>query len=177
MNYKYIFANRLINRAEGGLSFLEECLRYKHGGTDVAWSRSWLILFSYNFELILYALFIIDGDRENKKDIIKNILNIKKKHDYDKLSKKISKKTLLKVGVKSVTKNINNGFIEHIIEMTNKQKIIVQDLIDIRYDFKIDNYRQVDPNEINKIKMGIKIFRHLVDSIQKLINKNGSNFI
>lgn len=169
MNYKNILADRALSRAEGGLSFLEECLRYKHGGTDFAWSRSWLILFSYNFELILCALFIIDGDKENKEDIIKNILNVKRQHCYDKLSKEISKNTLLKAGIKSVKKNINNNFIEYIIEMTDKKKVIVQDLIDIRYDFKKDNKRHIDPNEINKIKTGIQIFKQLIDSVRKLI--------
>lgn len=53
--------------------------------------------------------------------------------------------------------------------MTDKKKVIVQDLIDIRYDFKKDNKRHIDPNEINKIKTGIQIFKQLIDSVRKLI--------
>ncbi|MCC6323177.1 hypothetical protein IT400_00090 [Candidatus Nomurabacteria bacterium] len=47
---KYELTKRAIARASSGLHFLNDCLFNKKGGTDPAYSRSWYILLSFNFE-------------------------------------------------------------------------------------------------------------------------------
>lgn len=168
-NDKQKLARQAIERANGGLDFLEECLRNKHGGTDVAWSRSWYILLSFNFELILNSLLILESDKKKRSDIIKDIKSVKPSHDFEKLSQKISNERLSSSGIKSIKKTQSRGFTAYIVKAINKKQIIVQDLVDVRYDFKKDNLRQIDPNEKDRIKEEIKSLQEIVRRIQNNI--------
>lgn len=86
------------------------------------------------------------------------------------MSRVVSSTALRKYGIKSIKKQIQNSFISYIIEMSeNGENIIIQDLIDVRYDFVKDNLRDSDPNEISRIKKEIKLSLSIVDKISKIV--------
>lgn len=168
-NDKQRLAERAITRAICGLCFLEDYLRNRRGGTDAAYSRSWYILLSFNFELILNALLILESKEQKGPNIIRDIMGVKPMHDFEKLSKRISTQMLSNTGIKSIKKRQSGGFTEYVVKMTSRKNVIIQDLVDVRYDFKKDNLRKSDPNEISKIKKEIETLHKVAKSIQKLI--------
>jgi len=56
-----VLAQRVITRASSGLYFIEDILRNRGDSTDGAYSRSWYVLLSFNFELILNALIALES--------------------------------------------------------------------------------------------------------------------
>lgn len=164
-------AQRAILRASTGLYFLEDCLRNRSGGTDGAYSRSWYLLLSYNFELILNALICYESKKDSVDEIIDEIRKTKpSSHDYEKLSKKISENLLKQVGITSV-KKISNNFTEYIVSLENDNKIVIQDLIDVRYDFKKDSLRDYDSTEVSRIKKELKDLRKIINNIKEKVFK------
>ncbi len=163
---KIELAKKAVGRGSSGLYFVDDILRNKNGGTDRAFSRSWYILLSFNFELILKAILIL----ENISNVEKEILNSIKSHDLDSLSKSIAVESLQKYGISDIKKEVNNSFISYIIKMSeDRGNIIIEDLIDIRYDFEKDKLRNQDPNEIDRIKNEIKLLLLVVDEINKIV--------
>lgn len=163
---KQKLAERAVSRGSSGLYFIDDVLRNKNGATDAAFSRSWLILLSFNFELILKSILILESKHTTQKDILNEI----KSHDVDKLSKIIDVAILSKYGINSIKKKITNSFIYYVVEMMNKKdKVIIQDLTDIRYDFIKDNLRKTEPDEIDRIKNEINILLTIVDKINKIL--------
>lgn len=164
---KQVLAERALSRASGGLYYLNDIMRNVQGGTDGAYSRSRYILLAYNFELILNALFILASKKTTREDIIRELILASKNHDFEKLFNRIP--VLLRFGINKVQKDKSNGFIEYRVELDNKNKIVVQDLIDVRYDFKKDILRGINPNEAADIKSAITAFIEITDTI---ISKN-----
>ena len=153
-----ILAQRAIGRAESGLYFLGEILNGESGETDIACSRSLYILFSYNFELILSSLVCLDNSEEAGSSVIQKLKCIRPQHDYGELSKLISKESLKKVGITSVTRE-GRDFIEYHVKLLDKSIIKIQDLVDVRYDFKKDTRRNINPHEMSDMK----------DTLEKLL--------
>jgi hypothetical protein len=166
-NTKQILAERALARAQTGLYFLEDIMRNVRGGTDGAYSRSRYILLAYNFELILNSLFILASKKTTREDIINELISASKKHDFEKLFNQIP--VPFRLGINKVKKDESSGFVEYHIELSDKQKIIVQDLIDVRYDFKKDILRKTNPNEATEIKVAITA---LLEVTKMIINKN-----
>ncbi len=165
-NIKIELAKKAAGGGSSGLYFIDDILRNKSGGTDMAFSRSWYILLSFNFELILKAILII----ENKQNTKKAILNSIKSHNLVSLSKIIDKKSLNKYGIDSIEKEIKNNFISYIVKISNNRgSIIIQDLIDVRYDFEKEELRISDPNEINRIKKEVNLLLSVIDEINKVV--------
>ena len=165
-NEKEILAKRAIFRATSGLHFLDECLTHIHkSGTDAAFSRSLYILLSFNFELILKSRLLLASNKIKRDDLIKEI----KSHNLEELSKKLSKDELASIGLKSIRKGNNAGFIEYIVEMTNNRNVIIQDLVDVRYDFVKDTLRNSDSDEANRMKNEIEILNKIVKEIKKML--------
>jgi len=165
MSKKIIFVDRAINRAQTGLIFLTECLeKIVKGPTDPAFSRSIYILFSYNFELILKSLIILNRKTENEKDLFKGINH----HDLERLAEELTADSLKKINIKSIEKEKNSAFIEYKIQTINNEDIIVQDFTDVRYDFTKDILRNIDPNESSRIKKEIDILLKMIEEIRKL---------
>jgi mevalonate kinase len=174
---KLKLAEGATSRANGGLYFIDEWLRLmenRYKGTDIIYSRSLYILFSHSFELILNSLFILASSKQKGSEIIKDIISIKPPHDLEKLSKKIPNNTLFKIGIRDIKKSQSKGFVEYIVNMIDKEKIVVQDLVDVRYDFKKGNLRQLDLNEADRIKKEVEILHELVKKIQVEYNLLGA---
>jgi len=160
------FANNVISRAEGGLYFLRQCLQLIHkGGTDSAWSRSIYILFSYNFELILKSRLILDQNGTTKGGLIEGL----RSHDLAKLSKKLSKNKLNDINIKTIQKRQISDFKEYELETTDSRKIIIQDFVDVRYDFLENKFRSIDHKESIRMKEEIDVLLEMVKKIREKI--------
>lgn len=171
-NIGKILAQRAIGRAGSGLHFIEEVLQSRGDSTDRGYSRSWYVLLSYNFELIPNALIAFESKGTTNTEVIKDIMKVRPSHDFEKLSQSISLDLLKKVGLVSVKKQSNGGFVEYEVAMHDGSKIYIQDLIDVRYDFKIDTLRKTDPREIPKIKKELQSLKTVVDIVVKLVWSN-----
>lgn len=159
-----ILAKGAIFRAKSGLLFLDECLIHIHkGSTDVVFSRSLYILFSYNFELILKACILLASKQTEREDLIKEI----KSHNLEELSKKLLQDTLNGLGIRHVRQEKSLGFTKYVIKMIKGNDIVVQDLIDIRYDFEKDLLRNIDPNESGRMKEEVEIMLGITRKIMK----------
>lgn len=166
MSEKNILVSRAIGRAEGGLYFLDECLNLIHkNGTDSAFSRSIYILLSYNFELILKSLVILSRNNIKKEDLVRGLNH----HDLMKLSRELPESDLNEIGIRKIQKGNNNGFLEYEIEMIIGDKIVIQDLIDVRYDFIKESRRNSDPQEAKRIKGEISILLEIAKKINERI--------
>ena len=150
-----ILAQRAISRASSGLYFIDEIIRFRGASTDGAFSRSWYVLLSFNFELILNALIALESKGKTNQEVMKDIMSVRPPHDYEKLFHKISPRLLNEVGLISIKRKIKNGFIEYEVAFKDGNKAYIQDLVDVRYDFKKDNLRNPDPDEIPRIKKEI----------------------
>jgi len=165
-NENEILAKGAIFRANSGVHFLDQCLTHIHkGGTDAAFSRSLYILFSYNFELILKARILLASRQTKREDLIKEI----KSHDLEKLSKKLSENALCDFDIKSIQKRESSGFTEYVIEIANGNRIVIQDLVDVRYDFVKDLLRNSDPNEADRMRSEVEIMLGMTKKIMKLL--------
>lgn len=160
------WATRAIHRASGGLNFLLECLEYIHrGGTDAAFSRSLYILLSFNFELILKSRLLLSRNQTKREDFIQKI----KSHNLETLSKKLSENELGSIDVKGIQQKNDSGFTEYVIEMVGGSKIVVQDLVDVRYDFEKDIFRNLDHNEANRMRSEIEALLGVTKKIMKML--------
>jgi len=164
-----VLAQRAIGRAGSSLYFIEDILPHSGDSTDRAYSRFWYILLSFNFELILNALIAFESKGATNEEVIKDIMRVKPPHDFEKLFKNISPELLTKVGFVSVKKQNNGGFIEYEVIVNGDKKIYAQDLIDVRYDFKKDKTRKLDPQEIPRIKNELQLLKSVVDNITRLV--------
>ena len=165
-NAKVELARKAVERGSCGLYFIDEILRHKNGGTDMVFSRSWYILLSFNFELILKAILIIESKETTKQKILDSIKN----HDLQKLSKIVDKISLNKYGIDSIKKEVNNSFISYIVKISNDRgSITIQDLIDVRYDFQKEELRIPDPKEISRIKNEVELLLSVVNEIKKVV--------
>src|SRR3989344_47538 len=163
MGEKNILVSRAIGRAETGLYFLRECLTKIHrGGTDAAFSRSIYILLSFNFELILKSRVILNRNITSRKDLLKGI----KHHNLEKLSKELSSSLLKDINIKDIQTKKDAGFVEYKIKIVEGEEIIIQDLVDVRYDFIKDNLRNIDVDESTRINNEIDIFLKMVEKIR-----------
>lgn len=165
-------AQRAITRASTGLDFIEEMLLFVSDSTDSAYSRSWYILLSFNFELILNALIALESKGVTNEEVIKDITSVRPSHDFEKLSKVIGPELLKKIGIISVKKQSAGGFTEYMVTMHDGNKVYVQDLIDVRYDFKKDDLREPDPQEIPRIKNELKSLRSVITVVKELVWSN-----
>lgn len=163
-----ILAQRAITRASSGLYFIDEIIRFRGDSTDGAYSRSWYVLLSFNFELVLNALISLESQGKTNIEVIRDIMSVRPSHDYEKLFSKISPALVSKVGLTSVKKQNTNGFIQYEVNFKNGNKAFIQDLVDVRYDFKKDNLRNPDPNEIPRIKNESKSIREVISVVKKL---------
>lgn len=163
-----ILAQRAITRASSGLYFIDEIIRFRGNSTDGAYSRSWYILLSFNFELVLNALIALESKGKTNAEVMNDIMSVRPVHDYEKLFSKISSDLSNKVGLVSVTKQNVKKFIQYEVIFQDKNKAYIQDLIDVRYDFKENKLRDSDPNEIPRIKSESKSLRSVINNIKKL---------
>lgn len=161
---KLDLARKALQRGSSGIYFIDEILRNRSGSTDAAFSRSWYILLSFNFELILKAILILESPESTKEEILQSI----KSHDLKKLCNTIQSDNLKKYGISSIQESSEDGF-KHYIISTKDCQITIQDLIDVRYDFEKDALRKTNPDEIDMIKKEIKSLFGIIDTINKFL--------
>ncbi len=90
-------------------------------------------------------------------------------HDLEKLSKEIPENKLVDIDIESIKKKEDNGFIEYAVKMVDDREIVVQDLVDVRYDFVKDNLRGTDRNEGNRMREEVDLLLRIV---KKIIEKS-----
>ena len=61
--------------------------------------------------------------------------------------------------------------VEYKIKIVEGEEIIIQDLVDVRYDFIKDNLRNIDVDESTRINNEIDIFLKMVEKIRILNDK------
>jgi hypothetical protein len=159
---KYKIAFRFTTGASTGLTFLEDylCVNQK---TDLAFIRSIYMLLSYNTELLLKSRIVMAGSFLNKDDLKKKLTILS--HDLIKIKKELGDDELLKIGIEEITKNNT----QYIIKTINKTEIIIEDFIDIRYDYIFGKMRSISNDEYKKIKEYIDGLFSILKSVK---NKN-----
>jgi hypothetical protein len=135
-------AVRMATRALTGLYFIEDFLSEPiHSAKDGAYFRSLCILLSYSFELLLKAHFVMVSNFKSKADLEKTLQ--KMNHDIVEISRKIGRAKLGQIGVKSIRMRTTTNFVGYVVEMLNGRKIIIENFVDIRYDFIKDHVRDL----------------------------------
>lgn len=125
---------------------------------DFAYVRIFIILISYNFELILKSIVVLENI--NNSEIKEQI----KHHKLDDLFKKISKKDIY--DIEEIIKK-DNPYINYEILFKNKEKIVIEDFIDIRYTFEENILRK---NLTNKeVKKAIELIINLGNKLKTII--------
>jgi hypothetical protein len=167
------WGTKAIHRASGGFHFLLRCLEEIHrGSTDPAYSRSAYILLSFNCELLFesYLLLLLKDEFSRKTEPeLTDLLKGKNNHDLEELSEKIGDEDLKKLGVDNVRLTTKNDLKRYLITLIGGDDIIVEDSIHVRYDFKYDRKRDVDPDESERMKNEIGHLLKMTDKVMKLI--------
>lgn len=143
-NYKKEIASRTLTRALTGLYFLEDFL-YQRSAKDGAYFRSLCILLSYSFELTLKTAVVMVSESVTKEELEEELKGLN--HDIIKISQNLKESGLNKIGIKSITPRNTNSFIGYIAKTCDDKEIIIENFIDIRYDFMNDSLRNLPENE------------------------------
>jgi len=170
------WATRAIYRAHSGFYFLKDSLEkiYK-GGTDPVYSRSLYILLSFHCELLLTAYLLVllkdECPQKTERDLM-DMLKGKNNHDLKDLSEKIGKKNLKNLGIENVKLETKNDLKRYIINLADNKKIIIEDLITVRYDFKYDKLRDFNANESDEINQGVVNLLKMTTKVIKMLPNN-----
>lgn len=170
------WGTRAIHRASGGFYFLLECLEQIHrGATDAAYSRSAYILLSYYCELLLEAYLLLllkdDYSRQTAEEL-SDLLRGKRNHDLKELSEKIGTEDLEKLGISKIDIDTKNDLKRYVINLSDGEKIIAEDSVTVRYDFKYDRRRDIDPDESGRMKGEIEHLLKMTKKVMELIPKS-----
>lgn len=161
--YQKNISFRIITRAETGLYFLEHFL-YNGNAKDAAWFRSICILLSYSFELILKARVTSISKYNKKEELEKELRDLG--HDIVGISAYLGEKELENLGIKSIKNRNTSNFVGYIITTTDNKEIVIEDFIEIRYDFMNDSLRNFEENET--VKMYIEEMIKIAGKVKKL---------
>lgn len=162
-NMKNELAKRAIFRAQSGFYFLRNIvLPHIRSGTDAAYSRSAYILLSFNTELVLSALFILGSKKTLELEIIGDLITASKLHNLQNLFGKIPQE--FRFGIQSVVRKNTNEFVRYDIKINNST-ITIEDLTDVRYDFKKNTSRPVNQKEGNDLRHSTILLLELVRNI------------
>lgn len=160
---KHKYAYALTSVASTGLSFIEDSLSSAMNDvTDLAYLRSFYILLSYNFELILKSRIVMLNSFSDKKSINNRLVELS--HDIIKIREALAI-NLEELGVKEITENANR----YKVITTDNKEIYIENFTKIRYDFLDDVMRNVDNQEHTRIKEYTDI---LVSILRKAKEKN-----
>ena len=148
---KHKYAYALTSVASTGLSFVENSLsRIMNNVTDLAYIRSFYILLSYNFELILKS----------------RVVMLKSFSDNQAINDELTLAAdLEKLGVREITESSS----QYKVITTDNKEIYIENFTKIRYDFLDDVMRNVDNQEHLRIK---EYAETLVSILRKTKEKN-----
>lgn len=141
-------AENILARAKSTLYFLEHALTF--GGmkaNDIVWQRSILIMLSYAFELVLKAKIVLSSKSDNKDSINKELIGLG--HNIQKILCDLDKRDLIsELDIKSYKVISNDKFKRYEIEFKDGIKIVVEDFVDIRYDYVKSDLRNVINHDV-----------------------------
>jgi|SRR3990167_3974958 len=160
---KHKYAYALTSVASTGLSFVENSLsRIMNNVTDLAYIRSFYILLSYNFELILKSRVVMLKSFSDKQAINDELRKLG--HDITKIGETLAA-DLEKLGVREITESSS----QYKVITTDNKEIYIENFTKIRYDFLDDVMRNVDNQEHLRIK---EYAETLVSILRKTKEKN-----
>lgn len=165
------WGTRAAFRAYGGLKFLRECLRKIHtGGTDAAFSRSIYLLLSYNVELLLSAYLLLQDNHGAKTpEELMRLLTAKGNHNFGHLRDEIGKEKLRELGIKSITLSGSGVTKSATIALLNGEGFVVEDLVEVRYDYKYPEKRPLNLNESAELAQAVEKLISMAEKILTLI--------
>lgn len=167
------WATRAIHRTSGGFNFLLECLEHIHrGGTDPAYSRPAYLLLSYHTELLLESCLLLNDEHLTKTaKELEELLKGKHNHDLKELSDKIGNDNLKSLGISYIKSETKNDLKRYIITLTSNDEIIVEDSVIVRYDFKYDRKRDIDPDESEGMRREVGQLLEMTTKVMKMLPK------
>lgn len=166
---KYKYAFKLTSVTSGGLSFIEDSLVYlMQNGTDSAFLRSFYMLLSYNFELILKSRIVMIENFSDKNAINDELRRLG--HDIKKIGERLGEDNLRDLGIKEIIENN-----QYKITTTEDKEIYVENFTKIRYDFLDDVMRNVDSQEHERIKEYVKLLTDVILRRTKEKNEETKN--
>jgi len=114
---------------------------------DVAWQRSVLIMLSYAFELILKAKIVITSTKEDVDGVDQELKSFG--HDIQKILSELDRRGVLS-SMKIVRYQVssNGSFRQYEIYFDDQKQLIVEDFVDIRYDYIKTTLRNVIGHQI-----------------------------
>lgn len=155
---------RIISRASSGLYFIDE--NKKHI-SDLAWSRSIQILFSFFTELVIKSMLILDNLHYDNEDILNDL----KTHNFELLIKNLNKKVLKQFKIKQIRKIKENNFLFYEIIFIDDYVMKVPDFIDIRYDFNKEELRSIGKINQNILGKDLKKLLEIIETITSIAFK------
>ena len=144
---KYKIAYKLTTVASTGLAFIEDSLQGIMGNaTDTAFLRSFYILLSYDFELILKSRVVMTESFSKDEDIVERLKKLG--HNIIKIKTDLGVTNLNMLGIKEIVESDD----QYKITTTDDKEIQIEDFTKIRYDFLDGKTHTVDNNEHERIK-------------------------
>ena len=166
---KYKYAYKLTSVASTGLSFVEDSLAsMMNNATDMAFLRSFYMLLSYNFELILKSRVVMMGNFPDKNAVNDELRKLG--HDIKRICESLGETNLKDLGIKEIAENN-----QYKITTTDNKEIYLENFTKIRYDFLDDVMRNVDSLEHERIKEYAKTLTDVI--LRNAKNKNEENKI
>lgn len=166
---KYKYAYKLTSVASSGLCFIEDSLvNIMNDDTDRLFLRSFYMLLSYNFELILKSRVVMIGNFADKDTINDDLRKLG--HDIRKIGERLGDANLKDIGVREITENT-----QYKITTTDNKEVFIENFTKIRYDFLDDVMRNVDNQEHEQIKEYTKTLTDMILRKAKEKNKEMKN--
>ncbi len=164
---KYKYSRKLTCVVSTGLTFIEDSLEMTmNEATDLSYLRSFYMLMSYNFELILKSRIVMLEDFVDKNAMIARLKELG--HNINEIAEALKVAGLEELGISKIEKNA-----QYKITTTDSKKILVEDFIKIRYDFLDDVMRRVDNSEHKRLKEYMETLIGII--LKKAKEKNEEN--
>lgn len=161
---KYKYAYALTSVASTGLSFVEDSLAsMMNDATDLSRLRSFYILLSYNFELLLKSRIVMVESFIGKQAMNSRLIELG--HDIQTIANALGNPALTEVGITKV----ENGSGQYKVTTTDNKEILIENFTRIRYDFLDNIMRTVDSREHERIKEYVDV---LFSILRKAKEKN-----
>ncbi|HEY4487854.1 MAG TPA: hypothetical protein VI483_03775, partial [Candidatus Paceibacterota bacterium] len=159
---KYKFAYALTSVASTGLSFVQDSLTsMMNDATDLSRLRSFYILLSYNFELLLKSRIVMTENFANKQAMNSRLIELG--HDIQTIANTLGNSTLAEIGIAKV----ENGLGQYKITTTDNKNILIENFTRIRYDFLDNIMRTVGSREHERIKEYVDILFSILIKIKR----------
>ena len=141
-------ARNIIARADSTLYFLDHALKFAGmKADDIAWQRSILIMISYAFELILKAELVFTSEKVNANDIDNELRGFG--HGIQQIIDELKKRDSLSLmKISDYTATNENNLKQYVITFKDKTEVVVEDFVDIRYDYTKTALRNIIGHDI-----------------------------